>query len=120
MHNLLSEHFKERTDLTLVDIGCGTGTLTKELERCGECTGIDFSEQAIAFCRSRGVRDVRLGTIEATGCAPSTFDAVICLDVLEHIPDDTKGITEIYRILKPDGIAIIFVPTFMFLWGGNR
>jgi SAM-dependent methyltransferase len=100
----------------LVDIGCGTGALTKELEQYGDCVGIDLSPQAVAFCNSRGVRNVRLGNAENTACAPNSIDAVICLDVLEHLPDDTKGIAEIKRILKPGGIAIIFVPTFMLLW----
>ena len=113
VHDILATYFGDRADLTLADIGCGTGALTKELERYGECTGIDFSEQAVAFCRSRGVRDVRLGTAEATGCRARSFDVVVCLDVLEHISGDTKGIAEIERILKPEGMAIIFVPCFM-------
>lgn len=115
--DILNNYVGNRTDLRLADIGCGTGALTKALERYGKCTGIDFSEHAVNFCRSRGVRDVRLGTAEETGCEAGAFDVVTCLDVLEHIPDDTKGIAEIERILKPGGIAIIFVPTFMFLWG---
>lgn len=116
VHDILLNYFGHRTNLRLIDIGCGTGALTKELEQYGECTGIDFSEQAVDFCRARGVRDVRLGSVEATGFEANTFDVVLCLDVLEHIPNDTKGIAEIKRILKPGGVAIIFVPVFTFLW----
>jgi SAM-dependent methyltransferase len=116
VHDILLNYFGNQTHLRLVDIGCGTGALTKELERYGECTGIDFSEKALDFCRSRGVRDVQIGTVEATGFEANTFDVVLCLDVLEHIPNDTKGIAEIKRILKPGGVAIIFVPVFTFLW----
>jgi SAM-dependent methyltransferase len=46
-------------------------------------------------------------------CCPlpsGSIDAVVCLNVLEHIDDDRKALTEIYRILKPDGIAHIEVP----------
>lgn len=39
------------------------------------------------------------------------FDVVICNHVLEHVPDDRKGIAEIYRVLKPGGFAILQVPT---------
>ena len=117
LHDILSDYYGNRTDLHLADIGCGTGALTKELEHYGHCIGIDFSEQAVDYCKSRGVRDIRIGTVAKTEIKSESLDAAICLDVLEHIPDDTKGIAEIERILKPGGIAIIFVPCFMFLWG---
>ena len=39
-----------------------------------------------------------------------TFDAVICIHVLEHVPDDKKAMQEIYRVLKPNGWAILQVP----------
>jgi len=45
----------------------------------------------------------------------ASFDIVFCLHVLEHVPDDRRGIAELYRILKPDGDAIIMVP-FMMEW----
>jgi SAM-dependent methyltransferase len=40
----------------------------------------------------------------------SYFDAIICNHVLEHVPDDAKGLSELYRVLKKDGWAIIQVP----------
>ena len=42
---------------------------------------------------------------------------MIALDVIEHIKDDEEALKEIYRVLKPQGMAIIAVPAFMFLWG---
>lgn len=44
------------------------------------------------------------------GFRESTFDAVICYHVLEHIPDDRKAMREIYRVMKPSGWAILQVP----------
>lgn len=45
------------------------------------------------------------------GCYPDkSFDAIICSHVLEHIPDDRKAISELYRILKPGGWGIAMVP----------
>jgi SAM-dependent methyltransferase len=40
------------------------------------------------------------------------FDCVICIHVLEHIPDDRMAIREIYRVLKPGGHAILAIPTY--------
>jgi SAM-dependent methyltransferase len=45
----------------------------------------------------------------------ATFDAVICNHVLEHVPDDKKAMAEIYRVLKPDGWAILQVPLSLSL-----
>ena len=42
----------------------------------------------------------------------NTFDRIICSHVLEHIEDDEKAISELYRILRPNGIALIAVPTY--------
>ena len=116
VHDLLHRYTNEKSGLSILDFGCGTGALTKELERYGNVTGIDFSQQAIDFCKARGVKDVRLGSIEHTGCEESAYDLVLCLDVLEHLPDDEIAIKEIKRVLKPRGAVIVFVPTFQFLW----
>lgn len=40
----------------------------------------------------------------------NTFDSIICSHVLEHVPNDTKALKELYRVLRPDGHAIILVP----------
>lgn len=40
----------------------------------------------------------------------NTFDLIYCSHVLEHVPDDTKALKELYRVLKPNGKAIILVP----------
>ncbi len=42
--------------------------------------------------------------------AENTFDVVLCSHVLEHIPDDRKAMSELYRILKPGGWALLLVP----------
>ncbi len=48
--------------------------------------------------------------ITATSFESSTFDCVICIHVLEHVENDNKAISEIYRVLKPGGWASISVP----------
>jgi SAM-dependent methyltransferase len=48
--------------------------------------------------------------LTGTPVRADTFDALICIHVLEHIQDDHKAIQELYRVLKPGGWAIITVP----------
>ena len=104
-------------DIKILDAGCGTGLLLKELETLEICYGIDISQKAVDFCRKRGINNVQVADIANIPYPDNTFDAVIALDVIEHIKDDEKAIREIYRVLKPQGVAIITVPAFMFLWG---
>jgi SAM-dependent methyltransferase len=42
--------------------------------------------------------------------ANNSFDFIMCIHVLEHIPDDKKAMQELYRVLKPNGIALLDVP----------
>ena len=45
----------------------------------------------------------------------NSFDVIICNHVLEHIPDDRKAMSELYRVLKPGGWAILQVPISLLL-----
>lgn len=117
IHDIILRMYPDHDDLSILDIGSGTGALTKELECYGDSIGVDVSQEAIRFAKSRGVHDVRLGSASETGLQSNSCDIVLCLDVLEHLPDDSAGVSEIKRVLKPGGTAIIFVPAFMFLWG---
>ena len=95
------------------------GHLLKELETLGICYGIDISHKAVDFCRKRGIDNVQVADITNIPYPDNTFDAVIALDVIEHIKNDEEALREIYRVLRPQGMAIITVPAFMFLWGNN-
>lgn len=119
VHDVVQSYFPDRKDLQIADIGCGEGALAKEMEQYGRCIGVDPSEQALDFCRERGIRELVLGSADRTGLPDATFDMVTCLDVLEHLPEEEGAINEVRRILKPGGIGVIFVPAFMFLWGAT-
>jgi len=87
------------------------------LANYGEAEGVDVSEEALAFCRARGLDKVRLGAAEELPYEDGTFDLVTAFDVVEHMDDDLAGLKEMRRVLRPGGRALLFVPAFMFLWG---
>ena len=101
----------------ILDVGCGTGANLIMLSKYGDAEGVDISEDALAFCRERGLDKVRLGAGEALPYEDATFDLVTAFDVVEHMDDDLAGLSEMQRVLRPGGRALLFVPTFMFLWG---
>ena len=108
---------RAKHDLRILDVGCGTGANLKMLREYGAAEGVDISQQAVDFCHERGLTDVLHGAAEELPHANDTFDLVTALDVIEHLDDDSVGLNEIRRVLRPNGRTLLFVPAFMFLWG---
>ncbi len=101
----------------ILDVGCGTGANLEMLGKFGEAHGVDVSHDALAFCRERGLQNVRHGEAERLPYEDDSFDLVTGLDVVEHLDDDVAGLSEMRRVLRRGGRALLFVPAFMFLWG---
>src|SRR5229473_6600934 len=101
----------------ILDIGCGTGANLQMLADFGVAEGVDVSNEALEFCRARGLATVRQGAAETLPYEDASFDLVTGLDVVEHLDDDIAGLKEMRRVLRPRGRALLFVPAFMFLWG---
>jgi SAM-dependent methyltransferase len=101
----------------ILDVGCGTGANLELLSGFGEAEGVDVSPDALAFCRARGLENVRHGAAEKLPYQDGSFDLVTALDVVEHLDDDVAGLREMRRVLRKNGRALLFVPAFMFLWG---
>jgi SAM-dependent methyltransferase len=100
----------------ILDLGCGTGALARELAGLGTVHGLDVSLEAIHFTRRRGVERLCVGSAEQLPYATGVFDAVAAADVVEHV-DDGPALAEIVRVLRPGGLALVHVPAFPFLWG---
>lgn len=103
---------------TVLDLGCGTGTMLAMLGRFGTVTGLEMSADAVAVSRAAhpGV-DVHVGILP-DGLAPgSRFDLVGAFDVVEHIEDDRAAVTHIHDTVEPGGLFVSTVPAFPVLWG---
>jgi len=102
--------------LRILDLGCGPGNTLRRLSSEGHVYGFDYSLDALAFARSKGIQRVFSGESTALPVASATFDCVIALDVLEHVDDDGGALAEIARVLRPGGVFCFTVPAFMNLW----
>jgi SAM-dependent methyltransferase len=106
-------------DSPILDVGTSTGANMRMLRNMhfSDVTGLDFSEEAIRFCAAKGFTDVRLGDVCAMPWPDASFALVVATDIIEHVDDHEKAVSEIFRVLKPGGHALITVPAFQSLWG---
>ena len=106
--------------LKVLDVGCGTGILTKILSIDHDVTRIDYSEDAISFCRMRELENVKQASANDLPFDNESFDLVTCMDVLYHKGVDAKkALSEIYRVLRPGGLFAINLPAFNFLYSSH-
>jgi len=113
----LEAELPEWREKEIVDVGCGTGAILKQLGNPEQNVGIDLAPEAISFCRQRGLNNVRQGDICALPFADASFDAAICSCVLYHqwVGDVEGAVREMYRVLRPGGVLLINVPAFPLL-----
>jgi SAM-dependent methyltransferase len=113
----------ERLDLPpraqIADLGCGTGGNLSMLQEFGDVVGVEISPTGAAFaCRRTNCPIVEGSATESTLDAEA-YDMATMFDVLEHLEDDSAGVAEVRRILKPGGRFVFTVPAFMLLWSAH-
>ncbi len=103
----------------VLDVGTSTGANLRLLRDLGfrAVDGLDFSQEAIRYCREKGLGPVRHGDVCGMPFANASFDLVLATDIIEHVEDDLEALREIGRVLSPDGKVLITVTAFPILWG---
>ena len=93
-----------RTDLDLVDVGCGPGWMSERLTRFGQVTGTDLASEIIERARQR-LPNVRLLAEDflETSLKDQSFDVAVSLEVLSHVADQPAFLKRIARLLRPGG-----------------
>jgi SAM-dependent methyltransferase len=99
-----------------VDAGCGTGRNMHLLSRHSDCVvGFDLSKVAVELAGAEGLR-VACADCEALPLPDSSADLLSALDVLEHTDDDMHVLNEFRRVLKDNGLLLLAVPAYRFIW----
>lgn len=125
LHNLVAQNallaLRNFSLPKVLDAGCGTGGMMNVLHRVlpeSELIGIDFSPSAVEFTQQRNIGIVKQASVESLPFPNDFFDLIISLDVVcSEGVDDSQAFAEFYRVLKPEGSAIINLAAFDFLKG---
>jgi len=102
-----------RAGQTLLDVGCGPGTITADLALLvapGDVVGVDASADVVALAQEHaaglGLGNLRfeVGDLFALGYPDATFDVIHLHQVLQHLADPVAALVELRRVLRPDGV----------------
>lgn len=98
----------------VLDVGCGGGLLSEALARQGaQVTAIDLAPELVKVARLHGLEsgvqvDYRVQAAEDLAAAePASFDAITCMEMLEHVPDPASIVAACARLLKPGGTLFL-------------
>ena len=105
----------------VLDAGCGTGAILAMLHADARAIGVDLMPEAIRFCRVRGQHVTAAASVVALPFRDGPFDAAVSLDVLCHrsIRDKRAPLLEISRVLRPEGIVILNLPAYQWLYSSH-
>jgi 2-polyprenyl-3-methyl-5-hydroxy-6-metoxy-1,4-benzoquinol methylase len=100
-----------RKDLSLLDVGCGSGTLLGLMKHRGfRPLGLDYSHEAARAAEAENGVRVIVGSLEQAQFAAQSFDIVTLFHVMEHVTNPRNVLHEVSRILKNDGVVVLQVP----------
>jgi SAM-dependent methyltransferase len=118
MH-LLDRELDARSDLRVLDVGCGAGGMLGPLSKYGEVTGVDTSRELVDFCRGRGFERVLVGSATDLPVDRESVDLITLFDTIEHVADDGRALEQCRAALAADGLLFVSVPAYQFLYANN-
>ena len=96
-----------------LDLGCGSGYGSVFLDNASSYLGIDVSPETIADCNSKFSRQkaaFRVGNAQRLDLSDASFDVITCFEVLEHVEEPEKIVSEASRVLTPNGLFVSSTP----------
>jgi SAM-dependent methyltransferase len=108
--SLLDKH-RVLAPASVMDVGCGWGVNLEMLENAGyKATGLDISRNILELVDNRHRQLIQADLNQEFPENHETYDALLALDVIEHLDDDQAAVKKMAKLLRPGGIAIISVP----------
>ena len=106
---LLQQHVQQAPGRRVLDAGCAKGRFLKTLSpETYELHGIDFAESFVKVAKTNAPNaEITLGSVTDLPYADGSFDFVYCFEVLQHVPDLERALSELARVLAPEGRLLI-------------
>lgn len=107
-----------RPGYRVLEVGCGNGNVLQCLSSvCTGATviGMDLFEEALRYAKRRSRCPLVRGDVHKSPVRGG-FELIGLFDVLEHLPDDHEILTDLHRLLAPQGTLLLTVPAHMSLW----
>jgi len=117
--SVLDKFYKKPASNKILEIGCGTGGNLPLLSKYGALTAIELCDEAIAIAAKKNICPVHKGSLPDNLQLVDKFDLICMLDVLEHIEDDSGALNNVASQLNFNGMLLITVPAYMFLWSAH-
>ncbi|MGD0950068.1 MAG: glycosyltransferase [Candidatus Binatia bacterium] len=105
-HRIILDFLEQRD--SVLDIGCGSSRIILDLPKA---IGLDILQRKLRWVRARHERVVRADCRQLP-FPDESFEAVICSEVIEHVPDGPEVLGEINRVLRPRGTLILGTPDY--------
>lgn len=118
LDGLLKRYIKKK-NVEVLDLGCGTGFNNPSLVKYGKVTSVDLLKGPLESCKRKGIKNLVQADATKLPFEDNTFDLVAAIELMEHIPNDNLAISEIKRVLKPNGVFIFTVPAHKSLWSSD-
>jgi len=116
IESILDKFYKKPASNKILEIGCGTGGNLALLSKYGTLTAIELYDEAIEIAAKKNICPIHKGSLPDNLQLVDKFDLICMLDVLEHIEDDSGALNNLASQLNSNGMLLITVPAYMFLW----
>jgi len=122
LKSLVRRWLSARTDsspIRILNVGCATGRSSEWLAEIGHVESVEYDAGCAEMARQFTGMAIQQGSAESLIYSDGSFDLVTAFDVLEHIQKDTVAAAELMRVCAPDGLVLVTVPAFQWLWSDH-